>query len=141
VIDRSDESRYLAASRNRDNGPFTPTGKTLPVDRNLSTPTTPVDAFMSSLSSSRSVSTRPPSSLNTDDTRLLEQVFESLGKVCTELQELTMAASTGTNGTTAINANGSAGTTPTADPKYIRTLRRRLDAARRVLDGQLDSDA
>lgn len=141
VIDRSDD-RYLAASRNRDNGPFTPTNKSLPIDRNLSTPTTPVDAFMSSLSSTRSASTRPPSSLNTDDTRLLEQVFESLGKVCTELQELTMAASTSTttNGTT-VNANGSAGTTPTADPKYIRTLRRRLDAARRVLDGQLDSDA
>ncbi|KAI7974808.1 hypothetical protein EIK77_004900 [Talaromyces pinophilus] len=99
------------------------------------------DAFMSSLST-RSASTRPPSSLNTDDTRLLEQVFESLGKVCTELQELTMtgSASATTNGTT-VTANGSAGTTPTADPKYIRTLRRRLDAARRVLDGQLDSDA
>lgn len=96
---------------------------------------------MSSLSSTKSASTRPPSSLNTDDTRLLEQVFESLGKVCTELQELTMAsASTATNGTT-VTANGSAGTTPTADLKYIRTLRRRLDAARRVLDGQLDSDA
>ncbi|EED24089.1 conserved hypothetical protein [Talaromyces stipitatus ATCC 10500] len=141
VIDRSDESCYLEATRNRaTNGPFTPTRKTLPVDRKLSTPTTPVDAFMSSLSS-RSASTRPPSSLNTDDTRLLEQVFESLGKVCTELQELTMAASAiaGNNGLT-INANG--GTIPTAaDPKYIRTLRRRLDAARRVLDGQLDSDA
>jgi hypothetical protein len=142
VIDRSDESRYLAASRNRDYGPFTPTSKSLPIDRNISTPTTPVDAFMSSLSS-RSASTRPPSSLNTDDTRLLEQVFESLGKVCTELQELTMAASAPatTNGNTTVNASGSAGTTPTADPKYIRTLRRRLDAARRVLDGQLDSDA
>ncbi|KAF3393252.1 hypothetical protein DPV78_009595 [Talaromyces pinophilus] len=140
VIDRSDD-RYLAAFRNRDNGPFTPTNRSLPIDRNLSTPTTPVDAFMSSLST-RSASTRPPSSLNTDDTRLLEQVFESLGKVCTELQELTMtgSASATTNGTT-VTANGSAGTTPTADPKYIRTLRRRLDAARRVLDGQLDSDA
>ncbi|KAE8549537.1 hypothetical protein EYB25_008059 [Talaromyces marneffei] len=141
VIDRSDESRYLAASRSRDNGPYTPTGKSLPIDRNLSTPTTPVDAFMSSLSSSRSASTRPSSSLNTDDTRLLEQVFESLGKVCTELQELTIAASAtaGTNGK--VTSNGSASTTPSADPKYIRTLRRRLDAARRVLDGQLDSDA
>lgn len=77
---------------------------------------------MSSLSKATS---RPPSSLNTDDTRVLEQLFESLGKVCTELQELTLPG------------NDDA-TDSEADPKHIRTLRRRLDAARRVLEGQLD---
>lgn len=106
--------------------------------RDLSTPTTPVDAFMSSLS--RASSSRPPSSLKADDTRLLEQVFESLGKVCTELQELTMAAAAAAASSDS-GETRSNDTTPTSDPKYIRTLRRRLDAARRVLDGQLDSDA
>lgn len=131
--------------RNQDHRSFTPTGKTLPVGRIPSTPTTPVDAFMSSLSA-RSASARPSSSLNTDDTRLLEQVFESLGKVCVELQELTInmatttASSVGTNGSL-VGADTNANKTSIADAKYIRTLRRRLDAARRVLDGQLDSDA
>ncbi|GIC92054.1 uncharacterized protein Aud_008511 [Aspergillus udagawae] len=59
------------------------------------------------------------SGLNNDDTRLLEQLFQSLGKVCLDLQMLT------------------ASTEP--DPKRERVLRRRLDAARRVLDGELDA--
>ncbi|KAF7163668.1 hypothetical protein CNMCM5623_008474 [Aspergillus felis] len=59
------------------------------------------------------------SGLNNDDTRLLEQLFQSLGKVCLDLQTLTASAE--------------------PDPKRERVLRRRLDAARRVLDGELDA--
>lgn len=141
VTYRGDETRHLGTAT-RDNGVLTPTTP-LPstpsargLGRDISTPTTPVDAFMSSLS--RSTSARPPSSLRADDTRLLEQVFESLGKVCAELQELTMADSSIADDNTTNESNNAI---PAADPKYIRTLRRRLDAARRVLDGQLDSDA
>ncbi|KAL2832143.1 hypothetical protein BDW59DRAFT_139780 [Aspergillus cavernicola] len=56
--------------------------------------------------------------INEDDTRLLEQLFKSLGDVCMELQELT--------------------TSPDYDDKQAKLLRRRLEAARRVLDGELD---
>ncbi|KAL4976792.1 hypothetical protein BDW66DRAFT_166264 [Aspergillus desertorum] len=56
--------------------------------------------------------------INEDDTRLLEQLFESLGEVCMNLQELT--------------------TSPDYDEKQAKLLRRRLEAARRVLDGELD---
>ncbi|OKL59859.1 hypothetical protein UA08_04479 [Talaromyces atroroseus] len=146
VISRVDEPRYLAAAI-RDESPLTPTrsqfgpaARGFMKGRDVSTPSTPIDAFMSSLS--RPSSSRPPSSLKADDTRLLEQVFESLGKVCTELQELTLAAPSSDIDIGDGSSSGSgSGNTPTADPKYIRTLRRRLDAARRVLDGQLDSDA
>ncbi|KAH8693171.1 hypothetical protein BGW36DRAFT_325936 [Talaromyces proteolyticus] len=112
VVSRSDDSRNQAV---HGNGMLTPPGSAA---RDVPSPATPVDAFMSSLSSS---SSRPPSSLNSDDTRILEQIFDSLGRVCTELQELTLPDSDSKS-----------------DPKHIRTLRRRLDAARRVLDGQLD---
>ena len=57
--------------------------------------------------------------LNDDDTRLLEQLFQSLGNVCLDLQNIT--------------------TSENPDPKEVRLLRRRLDAARRVLDGELDT--
>lgn len=88
---------------------------------------TPTSAFVSSLVSSVSTTSSPaPGSsndgsagLNNDDTRLLEQLFQSLGKVCLELQTITSS--------------------PDADPKAARLFRRRLDAARRVLDGQLDT--
>lgn len=76
---------------------------------------TPVSAFLSANPGSGT-----SSGLNNDDTQLLEQVFKSLGKVCAELQDLTAPG-------------------VDADPKHIRTLRRRLDAARRVLDGELDA--
>ncbi|KAL3480228.1 hypothetical protein BJX99DRAFT_220946 [Aspergillus californicus] len=56
--------------------------------------------------------------INEDDTRLLENLFKSLGDVCMELQELT--------------------TVPDYDEKQAKLLRRRLEAARRVLDGELD---
>lgn len=56
--------------------------------------------------------------LNNDDERLLEQLFQSLGDVCMDLQAIT--------------------TSPEPDEKAVRLLRRRLDTARRVLDGELD---
>ena len=57
--------------------------------------------------------------INNDDERLLEQLFQSLGDVCMDLQTITMSAE--------------------PDMKGVRVLRRRLDAARRVLDGELDA--
>lgn len=57
--------------------------------------------------------------INNDDERLLEQLFQSLGNVCMDLQTITTSAD--------------------PDEKDARILRRRLDAARRVLDGELDS--
>lgn len=56
--------------------------------------------------------------LDDTDTRMLEQLFESLGNVCTELQSVTSKGD---------------------DEKTIRVLRRRLDAARRALEGELDA--
>ena len=50
---------------------------------------------------------------------MLEKLFRSLGDVCTGLQAIT--------------------TSPEPDLKAARVLRRRLDAARRVLDGELDA--
>jgi len=61
----------------------------------------------------------PNTGLNNDDERLLEQLFQSLGNVCMDLQNIT--------------------TGPEPDEKIVRVLRRRLDAARRVLDGELDA--
>lgn len=57
--------------------------------------------------------------INNDDERLLEQLFQSLGDVCMDLQTITTSAE--------------------PDMKGVRVLRRRLDAARRVLDGELDA--
>ena len=57
--------------------------------------------------------------INKDDTKLLEDLFHSLGQVCMELQEITAKQD--------------------HDQKMVRVLRRRLDAARRVLDGELDA--
>ncbi|QKX56030.1 uncharacterized protein TRUGW13939_03130 [Talaromyces rugulosus] len=116
VVSRPNEPRNQESKAIRGDGILTPPGSAA---REQST--TPVDAFMSSLSNT---SSRPPSSLNTDDTRVLEQLFESLGKVCNELQELTLPSDDAADSD--------------ADPKHIRTLRRRLDAARRALEGQLD---
>ncbi|GAD96583.1 conserved hypothetical protein [Paecilomyces variotii No. 5] len=91
--------------------------------RDVAGSTTPTSAFVSSLvaASSPNPNTATPasSSLNNDDLRLLDQLFESLGRVCTDLQ-------------TIIDS-------PDPDPKTARLLRRRLDAARRVLDGELDT--
>ncbi|KAL1985754.1 hypothetical protein VTN96DRAFT_7376 [Rasamsonia emersonii] len=105
-------SRNLTVSPMKASGILTPPGSGI---RETSGSVTPVSAFLSANPGSGT-----SSGLNNDDTQLLEQVFKSLGKVCSELQDLTAPG-------------------VDADPKTIRTLRRRLDAARRVLDGQLDA--
>ncbi|OOG01047.1 hypothetical protein ASPCADRAFT_126049 [Aspergillus carbonarius ITEM 5010] len=88
--------------------------------------TTPTSLVSSLVSTVRAASSPHPSAtakgnmgLNDDDTRLLEQLFQSLGNVCLDLQNIT--------------------TSENPDPKEVRLLRRRLDAARRVLDGELDT--
>lgn len=88
------------------------------------TPTTPTSLASSLVSTVRAAASPHPNSdnsqpgINENDTRLLEQLFKSLGDVCMELQELT--------------------TSPEYDEKQAKLLRRRLEAARRVLDGELD---
>ncbi|KAI3010702.1 hypothetical protein CBS147346_1467 [Aspergillus niger] len=88
--------------------------------------TTPTSLVSSLVSTVRAASSPHPSAtakgnmgLNDDDTHLLERLFQSLGNVCLELQNIT--------------------TSENPDPKQVRLLRRRLDAARRVLDGELDT--
>ncbi|GES58954.1 hypothetical protein ATEIFO6365_0003023700 [Aspergillus terreus] len=87
---------------------------------------TPTSLVSSLVSTVRAASSPHPKSaengnmgINDDDTRLLEQLFQSLGNVCMDLQAIT--------------------TSPEPDAKKARLLRRRLDAARRVLDGELDT--
>ncbi|KAF3384743.1 hypothetical protein F1880_002297 [Penicillium rolfsii] len=87
---------------------------------------TPTSLVSSLVSTVRAASSPHPGSvtpssggINGDDTQMLEQLFASLGQVCTELQAIT--------------------TSPDPDLKAARVLRRRLDAARRVLDGELDA--
>lgn len=85
---------------------------------------TPTSLASSLVSTVRAAASPHPNStndqlgINEDDTRLLEQLFKSLGDVCMKLQELT--------------------TSPDHDEKQAKVLRRRLEAARRVLDGELD---
>ncbi|RAK95795.1 uncharacterized protein BO80DRAFT_367955 [Aspergillus ibericus CBS 121593] len=88
--------------------------------------TTPTSLVSSLVSTVRAAASPHPSAtakgnmgLNDDDTRLLERLFQSLGDVCLDLQNIT--------------------TSENPDPKEVRLLRRRLDAARRVLDGELDT--
>lgn len=57
--------------------------------------------------------------INDDDTQMLEALFASLGNVCMDLQAIT--------------------TSEDPDLKAARVLRRRLDGARRVLEGELDA--
>ncbi|OOQ90502.1 hypothetical protein PEBR_04234 [Penicillium brasilianum] len=87
---------------------------------------TPTSLVSSLVSTVRAASSPHPASatptvggINDDDTQMLEQLFSSLGKVCMDLQAIT--------------------TSPDPDSKAARVLRRRLDAARRVLDGELDA--
>ncbi|KAL4893955.1 hypothetical protein BDV59DRAFT_19260 [Aspergillus ambiguus] len=87
---------------------------------------TPTSLASSLVSTVRAASSPHPTSaengnmgINDDDTRLLEDLFQSLRSVCMDLQTIT--------------------TSPEPDPKKVRLLRRRLDAARRVLDGELDT--
>ncbi|KAL3460715.1 hypothetical protein BJX64DRAFT_177225 [Aspergillus heterothallicus] len=85
------------------------------------TPTSLASSLVSTVRAAASPYPNAPNGnlgINDDDTRLLEQLFKSLGDVCMELQELT--------------------TSPDYDEKQAKLLRRRLEAARRVLDGELD---
>ncbi|KAJ5489282.1 hypothetical protein N7539_004172 [Penicillium diatomitis] len=88
-----------------------------------STPTALVSSLVTTMraASSPHTTSSPSGSVGNpkDDTEILERVFASLGKVCTDLQAITDSAD--------------------PDLKAARVLRRRLDAARRVLDGELDA--
>jgi hypothetical protein len=103
---RDSDDEYLSTPRQSMTGSVTPT------------------SLVSSLVSTVRAASSPHSKsgnmgINDDDTRLLEQLFKSLGDVCMDLQAIT--------------------TSPESDAKRVRLLRRRLDAARRVLDGELDT--
>ncbi|KAJ5135810.1 uncharacterized protein N7515_005088 [Penicillium bovifimosum] len=81
---------------------------------------TPNSLVSSLVSTVRAASSTPSlGGINQDDTQMLEALFGSLGNVCMDLQAIT--------------------TSPDPDLKAARVLRRRLDAARRVLDGELDA--
>jgi hypothetical protein len=80
---------------------------------------TPTSLVSSLVSTVRAASSTPSVGINDDDSQMLEAVFRSLGSVCTDLQAITSS--------------------PDPDEKAARVLRRRLDAARRVLDGELDA--
>ncbi|KAJ5832242.1 hypothetical protein N7474_000553 [Penicillium riverlandense] len=81
---------------------------------------TPTQLASSLVSTVRAASSTPSSGgINEDDTQMLEQLFQSLGDVCSELQAIMGSED--------------------PDMKAARVLRRRLDAARRVLDGELDA--
>lgn len=119
-----DEEDDIGLRPNRQTQIFhAPNGRDNPESR-------PTSSLVSSLVSSVSTSPSRPrtpggsstSQLNNDDTVALERLFKSLGKVCLSLQEST-------------ELNGAS----EADARTVTILRRRLDAARRVLDGELDS--
>ncbi|KAL4924354.1 uncharacterized protein BDV17DRAFT_212013 [Aspergillus undulatus] len=85
------------------------------------TPTSLASSLVSTVraaASPRPNSTNSHLGINEDDTKLLEHLFKSLGDVCMNLQELTVSED--------------------HDEKQAKLLRRRLEAARRVLDGELD---
>ncbi|PKY07575.1 hypothetical protein P168DRAFT_316067 [Aspergillus campestris IBT 28561] len=86
---------------------------------------TPTSLVSSLVSTVRAASSQHPNSptagITNDDERLLEQLFQSLGDVCMELQALTGAGA------------------EQSDPRHVRQLRQRLKNARRVLDGELDT--
>ncbi|KAJ5152037.1 hypothetical protein N7492_010332 [Penicillium capsulatum] len=99
------------------------TGRSSSATAGSATPTSLVSSLVSTVraaSSPHPGSATPTSGgINDDDTQILEQLFASLGNVCMGLQAIT--------------------TSPDPDLKAARVLRRRLDAARRVLDGELDA--
>ncbi|KAJ5637517.1 hypothetical protein N7490_007396 [Penicillium lividum] len=100
------------------------TGRSSSATAGSATPTSLVSSLVSTVraaSSPHPGSVTPTSAggINDDDTQILEQLFSSLGNVCMDLQAIM--------------------TSPDPDLKEARVLRRRLDAARRVLDGELDT--
>lgn len=99
---------------------FDPTGRSSSATTGSATPTSLVSSLVSTVRAASATPTSPASGgINDDDTQMLEQLFHSLGNVCMDLQAIT--------------------TSPEPDLKAARVLRRRLDAARRVLDGELDA--
>ncbi|KAJ5698588.1 hypothetical protein N7462_000593 [Penicillium macrosclerotiorum] len=94
-----------------------------PSNAGSATPTSLVSSLVSTVRAASSPHPGPVSptsgGINDDDTQMLEQLFQSLGNVCMDLQAIT--------------------TSPDPDVKAARVLRRRLDAARRVLEGELDA--
>ncbi|OQE38036.1 hypothetical protein PENCOP_c009G02980 [Penicillium coprophilum] len=93
------------------------TGRSSSATAGSATPTSLVSSLVSTV---RAASSTPTvGGINDDDTQMLEALFSSLGKVCMDLQTIT--------------------TSSDPDVKAVRVLRRRLDAARRVLEGELDA--
>lgn len=122
-----DRSTTPRGARGNENGTATPVNSTLSPTKaggrsssataGSATPTSLVSSLVSTV---RAASSTPTvGGINDDDTQMLEALFSSLGRVCTDLQAIT--------------------TSPDPDLKVVRVLRRRLDAARRVLDGELDA--
>ncbi|KAJ6036312.1 hypothetical protein N7540_000591 [Penicillium herquei] len=105
-------------------GQYLMNGRSSSATAGSATPTSLVSSLVSTVraaSSPHPGSVTPTSGggINDDDTQMLEQLFASLGNVCMDLQAIT--------------------TSPDPDLKAARVLRRRLDAARRVLEGELDA--
>lgn len=96
-----------------------------PARSESATPTSLATSLVSTVRAASRASPHPGSTtptsggINEDDTQVLEQLFSSLGNVCMDLQAITISSD--------------------PDLKAARVLRRRLDAARRVLDGELDA--
>ncbi|KAJ5995578.1 hypothetical protein N7481_002555 [Penicillium waksmanii] len=106
---------------------FDANGRSSSATTGSATPTSLVSSLVSTVRAASASSPHPGSAtptqsgggINDDDTQMLEQLFSSLGNVCMDLQAIT--------------------TSPEPDLKSAKILRRRLDAARRVLDGELDT--
>ncbi|KAJ5561972.1 hypothetical protein N7535_003565 [Penicillium sp. DV-2018c] len=111
--DESGETTPVHASHS----PQKLTGRSSSAAAGSATPNSLVSSLVSTV---RAASSTPSlGGINQDDTQMLEALFASLGNVCMDLQTIT--------------------TSPDPDDKAARVLRRRLDAARRVLDGELDA--
>lgn len=90
-----------------------------PASTGSATPTAFASSFVETVQASSPHPESEKSGLNNDDSRMLEQLFQSLGNVCMDLQAQRSREEW--------------------DEKTVRMLRRRLEAARRVLEGELDT--
>ncbi|KAJ5767083.1 uncharacterized protein N7511_004699 [Penicillium nucicola] len=120
-----DRSETPRGSRANGDNTLTPVDEVLTPQKQTGRSSTAGTATPNSLVSSLVSTVRAASStpvaggINDDDTQMLETLFASLGNVCMDLQAIT--------------------TSPEPDHNAARVLRRRLDAARRVLEGELDA--
>ncbi|KAF4767048.1 hypothetical protein HAV15_009454 [Penicillium sp. str.  len=123
--DRSETPRGPRYGHNGDANPVDPnnlspqkhTGRSSSATAGSATPNSLVSSLVSTV---RAASSTPSvGGINDDDTQMLEALFASLGNVCMDLQAIT--------------------TSEDPDLKAARVLRRRLDGARRVLEGELDA--